>query len=54
MLKTLKVYIKDENKKFKESQNKKILEIVKFKRKESKIDIYEKQLEIKSDDGVEY
>ena len=54
MLKTLKVYIKKENIKFKELQNKKILEILHFKRKESKLEIYEKQLEIKSDDGVQY
>ena len=54
MLKILKIYIKKENIKFKKLQNKKILEIVNLKRKESKIDIYEKQLEIKSDDGVQY
>tara|TARA_B110000444_G_C18847648_1_gene603182 strand:- start:1109 stop:1552 length:444 start_codon:yes stop_codon:yes gene_type:complete len=54
MLKILKIYIKKENIKFKKLQNKKILEIVNLKKKESKIDIYEKQLEIKSDDGVEY
>lgn len=54
MLKILKIYIKKENIKFKNLQNKKILEIVNLKKKESKIDIYEKQLEIKSDDGVKY
>ena len=54
MLKILKSYIRRENIKFKKLQNKKILEIVNLKKKESKIDIYEKQLEIKSDDGVKY
>tara|TARA_Y100000816_G_C26104882_1_gene586745 strand:+ start:975 stop:1394 length:420 start_codon:yes stop_codon:yes gene_type:complete len=54
MLKILKGYIKRENIRFKKMQDKKILEIVNFKKKESKLDIYEKQLEIKSDDGVQY